>query len=131
MAEERALDRKRFLTAGAGAVGALAVPQLAHAGGPPAQAKAKLQPVFKLAPNGHTCKACAQHDAQSIFPTAKAANGNRAHVGCNCAIVQGTIDYGTFVALFGNPARLESYRADLRSSRNQAVLRNHAPVFPR
>jgi hypothetical protein len=123
--EEQALSRKTFLATGAGAVGALAVPTLARAAGTPKQ-----QPVYKLKPNGHTCKACATHDANTIFPSAKAANGNRAHIGCNCTIVQGTIDFGTFVALFGNPKQLESYRANLRSARNQAVLQNHAPVFP-
>ncbi len=126
--EEQALSRKRFLAAGAGAVGALAVPTIARAGGPSAQAKQ--QAVYKLVPNGHTCKACANHDSKSIFPSAKAANGNRAHVGCNCKVVEGTMDYGTFVALFGNPTHLEGYRADLRSARNQAVLKNHEPVFP-
>ncbi len=127
---EAALTRKRLLTTGAGALGALAVPRVARGGGPPPTANPKQQPVFKLVPNGHTCKACGKHDANSIFPTAKAANGNRAHIGCNCTVVKGTMDYGTFVALFGNPKQLESYRADLRSARNQAVLKNHAPVFP-
>ena len=127
---EAALTRKRLLTTGAGALGALAVPRVARGGGPPPAANPKQQPVFKLVPNGHTCKACGNHDSKSIFPSAKAANGNRAHIGCDCKIVQGTIDYGTFVALFGNPKHLESYRADVRSARNQAVLKNHAPVFP-
>src|SRR5712691_7870751 len=127
---EAALTRERLLTTGAGALGAFAVPRVARGGGPPSTANPKQQPVFKLVPNGHTCKACGKHDPNSIFPTAKAANGNRAHIGCNCTVVKGTMDYGTFVALFGNPKQLESYRADLRSARNQAVLKNHAPVFP-
>src|SRR5438874_8813903 len=131
MSEAKVINRNRFLATSAGAVGALAVPQLGRAGGKPTPAPPpKQQPVYKLVPNGHTCKACATHDTQSIFPTAKAANGNRAHIGCNCNVVQGTMDFGTFVALFGNPKKLESFRADLRSARNQAVLKNHAPVFP-
>ena len=128
---ERTLTRKHLLATGAGAVGALAIPTAVR-GAPPAKASAaKQQPVYKLVPNGATCKACAKHDMKSIFPTAKAANGNRAHVGCNCRVVAGTMDFGTFVALFGNPKKLESYRSDLRSARNQAVLKNHQPVFPR
>ena len=135
---ERTLTRKHLLATGAGAVGALAIPAAVR-GAPPVKAAPapvkppapKQQPVYKLVPNGHTCKACAKHDASSIFPTAKAANGNRAHIGCNCRVVGGTIDFGTFVALFGNPKKLESYRSDLRSARNQAVLKNHQPVFPR
>ena len=128
---EKTLTRKNLLATGAGAVGALAVPVVARGAAPakPAPAPAKQQPVYKLVRNGHTCKACAKHDASSLFPTAKAANGNRAHVGCNCTVVTGLMDYGTFVALFGNPKKLESYRADLRSARNQAVLKNHLPVF--
>jgi hypothetical protein len=129
---EQTLTRKRFLVAGAGALGALAVPPAVRAAAP-AKAPApppKQQPVFKLVASGHVCKACRKHDANSLFPTAKAANGNRAHVGCNCPVVEGTMDFGTFVALFGNPKKLESYRADLRSARNQAVLKNHLPTFP-
>lgn len=124
---ERTLTREKLLVTGAGAVGALALPRVARGGVP----KAKQQLVFKLVPNGHTCKACQKHDTNSLFPSAKAANGNRAHVGCNCSIVEGSMDYGTFVALFGNPKRLESYRADLRSARSRAVLKNHEPVFAR
>jgi hypothetical protein len=124
---EQTLTRKKLVVTGAGAVGALAIPRVARAGAP----KPKQQPVFKLVPNGHTCNACQKHDTNSLFPTAKAANGNRAHIGCNCSVVEGTMDYGTFVALFGNPKRLESYRADLRSARNRAVLKTHEPVFSR
>jgi hypothetical protein len=70
------------------------------------------------------------HDRWSLFPTRKAANGNRAHIGCNCCIVEGTIGLGTYLALFGNPKRLESYRADLRSARTRAILKRHLPIFP-
>jgi hypothetical protein len=86
--------------------------------------------VYKLVRNRHTCKSCLAHDTNSLFATAKAANGNRAHVGCNCTIVGGSLDYGTYVALFGSPKHLEVYRVDLRSARTRAVLKNHAPVFP-
>jgi hypothetical protein len=120
---ETALTRRGLLASGAAAAGALAVPAVARA-------KPKTQAVYKLVPNGGTCRACRRHDAASLFPTAKAADGNRAHIGCNCFVVQGTIDYGTFVALFGAPGDLRSYRADLRSTRNRAVVKNHPPVFP-
>jgi hypothetical protein len=132
---EQTITRKHLLAAGAGTLGALAVPAAVRGAPPakpaPAPAPAKQQPVYKLVRAGrHTCKACEKHDANSLFPTAKAANGNRAHIGCNCTVVAGTLDYGTFVALFGNPKKLESYRADQRSARNRAVLKNHQPVFP-
>ena len=29
----------------------------------------KQQAVYKLVPNGHTCKACGKHDVNSLFPT--------------------------------------------------------------
>ena len=127
---EAALTRKKLLATGAGALGALAIPRAARSAGPPANASPKQQAVYKLVPNGPTCKACAKHDANTLFPTKKAANGNRAHTACNCKIVEGTMDYGTYVALFGNPKQLTRYRIDLRDPRNQAVLKNHAPLFP-
>lgn len=117
------LTRRRLLASGAAAAGALAVPAVARA-------RPKTQPVFKLVPNDPTCQACRNHDAASLFPSAKAARGNRAHIGCNCNVVEGSMDYGAYVALFGNPDELRSYRADLRSTRNQAILKNHQPVFP-
>ena len=120
---ETVLTRRGLLASGAAAAGALAVPAVARA-------KPKTQAVYKLVPNGATCEACKRHDAASLFPTAKAADGNRAHIGCNCNVVGGTIDYGTYVALFGAPEELRSYRADLRSTRTQAVVKNHPPVFP-
>jgi hypothetical protein len=119
---ETTLTRRGLLSSGAAAAGALAIPAVANA-------KPKEQSIFKLVPNGGTCKACLSHATASLFPTAKAAAGNRAHVGCNCTVVRGSIDYGTFVALFGDPRDVRSYRADLRSKRNQAILKNHAPVF--
>ena len=133
---EKAITRKDLITAGAGALGALAVPAAVRAASAPkSPAKPapppppKQQAVYKLVRNGHTCRACGKHDDNSLFPTEKAAKGNRAHPGCNCTVAAGTMDYGTFVALFGNPKKLESYRADLRSARKQAVLKNHMPVF--
>ena len=120
---ERTLSRRRLVISGAAAAGALAVPTTARA-------KPKTLPVYKLVPNGATCKSCLGHDAASLFRTGKAANGNRAHVACNCAILRGSIDYGTFVALFGNPGDLRAYRADRRSTRTQGILKNHEPNFP-
>lgn len=119
----KTLNRRRLLASGLAAAGALAIPTVASG-------KPKTRPVFKLVPNGATCRSCLKHDRASLFPTAKAGNGNRAHIGCNCTLVQGSIDYGTFVALFGDPNDLRSYRADLRSTRNRAIIKNHEPVFP-
>jgi hypothetical protein len=117
------LTRRRLLSSGAAAAGALAIPAVGRA-------KPKSQAIFKLVPNGGTCHSCVDHDRFSLFPSWKAANGNRAHIGCNCKIVKGTVDKGTFVALFGSPDDLRSYRADRRSTRTRAILKNHEPSFP-
>ena len=69
------------------------------------------------------------HAKGSYFPTSKAADGNRAHPGCDCCIAAGTIQYGTYVALFGNPAGLTRYRVDTRDRRTQAILKNNPPRF--
>lgn len=128
------LTRSGFVARGAAVLGGIAVPGLATARR--ASAKGKTVGVYRLDPHSEkcgggtgSCKACAQHDENSLFPTAKAADGNRAHIGCDCCIVPGTLDYGIYVALFGNPKHLRSYRADLRSHRVKALLRHHPPAF--
>jgi hypothetical protein len=127
---ESKLTRRRFLAAGGAVLGVLAFPLRALAA-------TKTHDLYKLTPcpPGKTsgkpcsCHACVVHDANSLFPSSKAADGNRAHINCNCSIVKGTLDFGTYVALFGNPGHLRSYRADLRSRNVQAILKNHPPQF--
>ena len=113
------------------AVAALAAPALALGKRRPSR-----HAVFRLDPRsercGHaagSCKTCEQYDRNFIFPTRKAANGNRAHKGCNCCIQGGTIQYATYVALFGNPKKLKRYRADKRNARVKALLKRHPPHF--
>jgi hypothetical protein len=126
------LTRRGLLGRGAAGVAALAFPGLAAA----RKAKPKTAAVFGLDPRSErcgggvgACAACVAHDANSVFPSMKAAKGNRAHNGCDCCVVEGTLDYGTYVALFGNPDHLKRYRADLRDHRTQALLKKHAPQF--
>ena len=114
------------------AVGALAVPALAKA-----KPKPKTHAVYRLDPRsercGHaagSCKTCVKYDRNFIFPSRKAAVGNRAHKGCNCCVQAGKLDYDTYVALFGNPKKLKRYRADKRTARVKALLKKHPPVFP-
>jgi hypothetical protein len=71
--------------------------------------------------------ACILHDTYSLFPSWKAANGNRAHNGCNCPIKKGKIETGTYVALFGNPDHLRAYRVDTRRPWVAAILKQHPP----
>jgi hypothetical protein len=126
------LTRQRFIVRGALAAGALAVPGLARAAKKP-----KTHSVYRLDPRsercGHadgSCKTCVKYDRNLLFPTRKAADGNRAHKGCNCCIVPGKLHYGTYVALFGNPKKLRRYRADKRTARVKALLKKHPARFP-
>jgi hypothetical protein len=120
------LTRRKLITRGAVAGAVLVLPARAVSA-------RKTLPVFRLqtgcGDGPCACNACKSHDANSLFPTSKAADGNRAHIGCDCVIDEGTLDQGTYVALFGNPDRLRSYRADLRDPQVQALLENHPPSF--
>ena len=127
------LTRRRFVAGGAVSIAALAGPALALGKKRPATHTVS---VYRLDPHsegcGHpdgSCKTCTEYDRNLLFPTSKAANGNRAHKGCNCCIQAGTLHYGTYVALFGNPKKLERYRADKRTARVEALLKNHPAVF--
>jgi hypothetical protein len=55
--------------------------------------KKKTKVVFRLSTHKRrTCKACKGHAANRFYRTRKAADKDRAHVGCNCVIVTQTID---------------------------------------
>ena len=121
------LTRRKLITRGAVAGAVLVLPARAVSA-------RKTLPVFRLqtgcGDGSCACNACKSHDANSLFPTSKAADGNRAHIGCNCVIDEGTLDQGTYVALFGEPtAKVTAFRADLRNPRVQALLKNHPPSF--
>lgn len=50
--------------------------------------KKKKTDAFRLSTHGHrTCGACKAHAANRFYRTREAADADRAHVGCNCAIV--------------------------------------------
>jgi len=120
---EHQLSRKRFL-AGAGA-GGLALPGVARA------APAQRLPVFRLKPDAGicdgpgaacACKACYGHTAK-LFPSSQAADDNRAHLYCNCGIERaGTLPYGKWVALFGEPSHIRRSSADVRDPRVVSIL---------
>jgi hypothetical protein len=126
------LTRRGFVARGGAALAALSFPALAAA----RRAAPKTVAIYRLDPHSEhcgggvgSCKACAAYAGRSFFPTAKAAAGNRAHPGCDCCVIAGTIDYGSYVALFGNPRDLTRYRADTRDRRTQAILKQHPPRF--
>jgi hypothetical protein len=121
------LTRRTLLATGAAAGSALALPRAVL----PAR---KTLPVFKLDPCNGTdcvaCGACQNYDKYVFFPTEKHADGNRVHIGCNCGIVQGTLERGTYIALFGNPdTGLTRFVADQRDPVVQALIKNHPPSF--
>ncbi len=120
------LTRRTFVAGGAAAAGTVAWPLTALAA-------PKTASIYRLetgcGDGSCACAACRSHDAHSLFPTSKAADGNRAHPGCNCLIRKGTIGYGTSVALFGDPAHLRAYRVDTRARWAQALLKQHPPRF--
>jgi hypothetical protein len=123
---ERVFTRRGFLARAGAVAAALALPLRAFAA-------PKTTPIYKLdtgCGNGScACNACFDYDTHSLFPTQKAADGNRAHIGCNCLIVQGSIQSGAYVSLFGDPNHLANYRVDTRSPRVQALLRKHPAQF--
>jgi hypothetical protein len=122
------LTRQGFVARGALAAGTLVVPGLARAAKRP-----KTHPVYRLDPTcGHSttsCKTCTSYAKKFLFPTRKAANGNRPHKGCNCCIQGGKLVYGTYVAIFGNPKKLKRYRADRQKPAIKKLLKRHPPVF--
>lgn len=61
--------------------------------GVPRRKRKKTKRVFRLSTHKRrTCNACKAHAANRFYRTRRAANKDRAHVGCNCTIVTQTID---------------------------------------
>ena len=110
------MTRRGFVARGGAAFAALALPAAAVA----RRASPKTVAIYRLDPNSAHCGG----------PVGSCAAWNRAHVGCDCCVIAGTLDYGTYVALFGNPRQLTRYRADTRDRRTQAILEQHPPRFP-
>jgi len=52
-----------------------------------------------------TCNACLSHAQHKRFATAAAAEANRAHHGCNCAILETSESVKNFVKMFGGTGR--------------------------
>lgn len=75
---------------------------------------------------GCACRACYSHAANNLFPTPRAADGCRAHLGCDCRIVKaGKVSRRLYAAMFGstNPKRLRRYKIDRRSNRWKRIRR--------
>jgi hypothetical protein len=119
------LTRRAFLARAGAAIGALSVPAFARARTHGTSA------IYKLSPWGVACRACQAHDKNKLFPTRKAALGNRAHNGCNCGPRKGSIDSRGYGLLFGSLTRAQSiYTVDRRDSRVAAILAKYPVSFP-
>jgi hypothetical protein len=90
-AQRGGIGRREFLRLGAlGLVALLPGSALAAEG---RRRKKTTKVVFRLSTHKRrTCKACKAHAANRLYRTRKAADKDRAHAGCNCAIVKQTID---------------------------------------
>ncbi len=63
----------------------------------------------------HGCNACHAHGENKLFPTAEAADANRAHLGCKCQVVEGgQLPESTWMTLFGAPDNVERDQVDRR-----------------
>jgi hypothetical protein len=85
----RTLGRRDvILVAGGTTAAVLVAPVTGLLPSSPAAAATRMRTVYRLSPLGQpACHACRAHGANRYYTKAKAANRDRAHRGCNCAIV--------------------------------------------
>lgn len=123
---ERPLDRRAALGA-FGVLGALAL------GLPRVAAAADRVPVWRLdavhrrGVGGYSkgaagCRACRRHARNKIFVSQAAADGGRAHRGCNCRIVRASLPETTYVQLFGPVGNTDRDVVDRRTASVRRVL---------
>lgn len=61
----------------------------------------KTETAYRLSTHGHrVCTGCKAHAANRFYRTPKAADGDRAHDGCNCAIVSHPLPSGAYNRFF-------------------------------
>jgi hypothetical protein len=68
------------------------------------------------------CTACHRHAANKVFASRLAAETQRAHPHCRCAVVERAVPSGTWVALFGQPDQAEQQSRDRREVAVAALL---------
>ncbi len=109
----RIVNRRALLARGAAATAALA-----SALGLRVAAGAESLTVYRLDPGDcagcQTCNACRGHAANKLFVSFAAADGGRAHPGCDCKVVEEPMAEATWLALFGS--------VDKRHERVRAIL---------
>lgn len=63
----------------------------------------------------HSCNTCHKHGSNKLFPSAEAANANRAHLGCKCTVVEGgELPADVWAELFGPVDAVERQQVDRR-----------------
>jgi hypothetical protein len=68
------------------------------------------------------CGACQKHAANKLFASREAADSGRAHVHCNCTVVEGTLSPGRWQALFGDKTKPDRLHVDRRDASVARVL---------
>lgn len=75
---------------------------------------------YRLSTHGRrVCGACKSHAANRFYRTAKKADGDRAHRGCNCAIVAHPLPAGTYHRFFAGKRDVWDRRWEPRSRSQQ------------
>lgn len=76
----------------------------------------KTKTAYRLSTHGRrVCNACKGHAANRYYRTPKAADGDRAHTGCNCAIVPHPLPAGTYHHFFSGKRDVWDARWEARS----------------
>lgn len=104
---QRAVSRRVLIGSGAAGVGALLVPRVGSAealkGTPADSRSARSKTAYRLSTRGRAvCNACKAHAANRFYATWDAAEGDRAHTGCNCRIVTQSLRNGRWVQYFAS-----------------------------
>ena len=68
------------------------------------------------------CSACQKHAANKLFASREAADSGRAHVHCNCTVVEDTLSPDRWRTLFGDRARPNRLHVDRRDPTVAQVL---------
>jgi hypothetical protein len=111
-AERGGIGRRGFLVslAALGLAALLPGPSL----GAERRRRKKTKVVFRLSTHRRrTCKACKGHAANRFYRTRKAADKDRAHAGCNCAIVKQEIDRILAKQLFKGRRKVFDLRSEV------------------
>lgn len=106
------IGRRQFLLqlAAAGVVALLPGRVLAA----PRRRKKRTKKVFRLSTHKRrTCKACKAHAANRFYRSHRAADKDRAHPGCNCAIVKQVIDRELAKQYFAGRRKVFDLRAEV------------------